>query len=292
MASRYRKVNPSMGSLALVTTLVIITFVMIGFVTLSVITGNNFGVAGSSLNHPTPRRAINNSEIPIMGTPDPSAIIPFKSVALGFGLEYPKGWQKNEQNLQVIFAPSVSGLDLNHVQSGAIWFGIPADNTVDPLDLLVRTQMSLTPNSELLESGSMVIGGETWYSIKISYEDAQSDRTMVAIVAATTKNEVGYFLTAVSPSQEWDQFQPVFQTILESFHFTTEAVLRPTDATPPPTPTPTPTPVVHIVQSGETLSHIAGRYGVTIEALSIKNGIDDPRRLQTGARLVIPLKRN
>jgi LysM repeat protein len=152
--------------------------------------------------------------------------------------------------------------------------------------------MSVAPNSQLLETGSMVIGEETWHSAKLSYEDEQSGGTLLATIAATSKNEVGYFLVAVSPSQEWDQFQPVFQQILTSFRFTSEAVLRPTDATPPPTPTPTPTPVVHIVQSGETLSHIAGRYGVTIEALSIKNSIDDPRRLQTGARLVIPLKRN
>jgi LysM repeat protein len=98
-------------------------------------------------------------------------------------------------------------------------------------------------------------------------------------------------MVAVAPAAEWEAMQPVFQTILNSFQFTSEAVLRPTDATPPPTPTPTPTPIVHIVQSGETLSHIAVRYGVTIEALAARNNIDDPRTLQTGTKLIIPLKR-
>jgi LysM repeat protein len=269
----------------------VITFVLIGFVALSVVTGNTFGLGSSSLDHPTPRRATNPAEAYAVGTPDPSAVIPFQSTALGFGLAYPRGWQKNEQGLRVVFSPSAGGLDPGNLQDRAIWFGIPIDNTTDSADLLVQTQMSLAPNSQLLETKSIVIGEEAWRSAKIRFESEPLGETAMAAIVATNKNEVGYYIVAVAPAAEWDSFQPTFQRILDSFHFTTEAVLRPTDATPPPTPTPTPTPVVHIVQSGETLSHIAGRYGVTVEALSIRNNIDHPRRLQTGARLVIPIKR-
>jgi len=47
--------------------------------------------------------------------------------------------------------------------------------------------------------------------------------------------------------------------------------------------------VEHQVASGETLSHIARRYGVTLSELQGTNGNLDPRRLQIGQRLVIPL---
>jgi len=47
--------------------------------------------------------------------------------------------------------------------------------------------------------------------------------------------------------------------------------------------------VEHQVASGETLSHIARRYGVSVGELQGANGNLDPRRLQIGQRLVVPL---
>jgi LysM repeat protein len=46
---------------------------------------------------------------------------------------------------------------------------------------------------------------------------------------------------------------------------------------------------VHIVQWGETLSLIASRYGVTVEAIMAANGLDDPDFVYVGQRLVIPM---
>ena len=44
----------------------------------------------------------------------------------------------------------------------------------------------------------------------------------------------------------------------------------------------------HTVASGETLSEIAGRYGVSASTLASTNGISDPRRLRAGQELTIP----
>ncbi len=62
--------------------------------------------------------------------------------------------------------------------------------------------------------------------------------------------------------------------------------------TPPPTPTPTatPTPLIYTVQRGDTLLAIARRFGVSVQALQDVNGIVDPRRLQIGQPLIIPLE--
>ncbi|GAB4532156.1 MAG: hypothetical protein Kow0063_12360 [Anaerolineae bacterium] len=45
---------------------------------------------------------------------------------------------------------------------------------------------------------------------------------------------------------------------------------------------------VHVVQWGETLSLIASRYGVTVEAVLAANGLADPNFVYVGQRLVIP----
>jgi len=45
----------------------------------------------------------------------------------------------------------------------------------------------------------------------------------------------------------------------------------------------------HAVAQGETLTHIARRYGVSVSELTGANGGLDPRRLQIGQRLVVPV---
>ncbi len=44
----------------------------------------------------------------------------------------------------------------------------------------------------------------------------------------------------------------------------------------------------HIVKSGETVSEIAGIYGVTISSIMEVNGMDDPHKLYIGQKLIIP----
>jgi LysM repeat protein len=69
-------------------------------------------------------------------------------------------------------------------------------------------------------------------------------------------------------------------------------VLPTATATPEPTPTPTPTPTpeaqVHVVESGETLGAIAGRYDTTVAAIVEANDLADPDRLAIGDELTIP----
>ena len=54
---------------------------------------------------------------------------------------------------------------------------------------------------------------------------------------------------------------------------------------------PAPTPVVYVVASGDTLSSIAARFGVTLDALIEANRetIPNPDRLAIGDQLIIPV---
>jgi len=67
-------------------------------------------------------------------------------------------------------------------------------------------------------------------------------------------------------------------------------------STPPPEATAAPVPpaetrtgrTTHVVQPGESLSQIAQRYGVSVEAIVQANGLEDPSLIHTGQTLIIP----
>ena len=57
---------------------------------------------------------------------------------------------------------------------------------------------------------------------------------------------------------------------------------------PPPTTTTVPTQVTYVVQSGDSLSVIASRFGVPVADLANFNAITDVDSLQVGQQLAIP----
>lgn len=69
-----------------------------------------------------------------------------------------------------------------------------------------------------------------------------------------------------------------------------EAPPSPSPTAEPPSPTPKPTraPRTHVVARGETLSMIAAKYGVTVQAIVKANGIKNPSLIVTGTVLIIP----
>ncbi len=235
---------------------------------------------------PTPELAIKPA-----GTPELLGMTSFRSAALGFELQYPNGWRRKEYTLKAIFSPSAEGLVPDNLQDSALWVGIPPGNTLDHGEILQGVLTDFLPNVDISNQENINLAGESWTLVEFSFAGQDLGETGRGIAAATNKNEVGYFFVAAAPATQWTTREPLFQQIISSLRFTEEAVFRPTDATPPPTPTPTPTPVVYIVQSGDTLLGIALEYGVDVDALAARNGIEDPRNLRTGQRLIIPLRR-
>jgi LysM repeat protein len=68
-----------------------------------------------------------------------------------------------------------------------------------------------------------------------------------------------------------------------------QTLIIPGSSTPPPAPGPSrPAASTHTVQRGETLSAIARRYGVTVQALVYTNSIANPSLIVPGQVLVIP----
>jgi len=224
-------------------------------------------------------------------TPIAASMTNFRNVALGFAVDYPADWQKRDTTLKTILSPDTTGLYPENLQGAAIWVGIPADDTYEPEDLLTDLLADFPTNTKILETSTLNIDSQPWKSVQLEFRDEERGQTARAMLAAANRNQVGYMIGAVAPTDQWESLQPVFRGIINSFRFTEEAVIRPTDATRPPTPTPTPTPRIYVVQSGDTLSGIAVQFGVTVEALMLRNNIEDPRSLRSGQTLVIPTRR-
>ncbi|HEX5590228.1 MAG TPA: LysM peptidoglycan-binding domain-containing protein [Candidatus Limnocylindrales bacterium] len=64
----------------------------------------------------------------------------------------------------------------------------------------------------------------------------------------------------------------------------------PSASVPPPTPTPGPTQQIYVVQGGDTMSRIADRFGVPLQALIDANSetIPNPDLLEIGQEVIIP----
>ncbi len=225
-----------------------------------------------------------------LGTPV-VAPVTFRSVALGFSLDYPANWRKRENGLRVIFAPSSAGLETTPLTEPAIQVGIPADSHFEPAQVLVNILADFPANTKPSPQGTATIAGIRWSLTDLSFKDEAQGHLALGRVAVTSNNEVGYYLLAVAPVEEWPMAQAAFEDMLNSFRFTQEAIIRPTDASPPPTPTPSPTPRIYIVQPGDTLGGIALEFGVSVEAIVTRNGLDDPRLIRTGQKLIIPNKK-
>jgi hypothetical protein len=80
-----------------------------------------------------------------------------------------------------------------------------------------------------------------------------------------------------------------------SHHAAPIAVATPTPlpagyVTPLPPAPPSPTPIIYIVQSGDTLGHIAEKFGVDVDELAAINDLADPNVLDPGMQLIIPAR--
>jgi len=100
---------------------------------------------------------------------------------------------------------------------------------------------------------------------------------------------IGLLVTGCLPAQS---AAPEPEAILTPFFTSTppEAAAAPAQptATPQPEPTATPEALIHIVALQETISSIALRYGVSMDAVIAANPDVDPRALTVGTELVIP----
>jgi len=241
------------------------------------------------LEPPTATATVTPTSIPTpVGTPTMPVMQTFKSVALGFSLDYPLRWRKREDALHIRFSPTLRGLETDKLVDMSIWVGVSSNEQASPSDIMTTLLSSFPRQAELLTERQSGIGGHDWRSAQLKFETPNISG--MAVVAATRRDEVGYFIVVAAPTDKWETARPIFQQIVTSFQFTKEAEVRfRSEAELPPTPTPTPTPVVYIVQPGDSYGRIAGLYGVRMETLAEENDLRLSDYLRVGQELIIPI---
>jgi LysM repeat protein len=115
----------------------------------------------------------------------------------------------------------------------------------------------------------------------------------LAVIAGFTTAYLIATLRAVPPPQAVVRPTPSPAATPRSSPLPSPAATAPVPAPTPtrepePSPEPEATPLVHIVEAGESLSVIAARYGVTLDAIVQLNELRNPNLIVPGQRILIP----
>jgi LysM repeat protein len=198
--------------------------------------------------------------------------------------------------VQVLPTPARAQSTIHVVQKGETLYSIArrygvsveaicaANGITDPSHIYVGQELVIPASSSLAEPAPgtppepapathIVQPGENLYRIALRYST-----TVIPLAKAngiTNPAQVYVGRTLIIPGTAAEDTPSV----------TPESTVAPN---PAPTPTPPPTTSTHTVQRGETLSAIARRYGVSVQALVWTNNIANPSLILPGQVLVIP----
>lgn len=250
----------------------------------------------------------------VLPTDTPLAFKQYANSTFGLKLQYPGDWRVKETREQVVLAPDTEGLETSIVEDTTVAEGITfvvgrqsESITEDPSGLLAQLIAVLPTDASAVETGFRTVSQVQWSLSQIKLQGSDLTQEMTAYVAAAHHGGVAYTMLAAAPSTEWDTFSPIFQQMFDSFQLAEAEVAvvltpsatgtvalsstpttTPADTTPE-APTTTPAPVTYIVEEGDTLGAIAIEFGVSVEAIQVANGIDDPAKLRVGQELIIPV---
>ena len=159
-----------------------------------------------------------------------------------------------------------------------------------PLVMIVGAMVMLLVARASGSSGGAADGGSTQQAARDRIATETREAIWAEVVATareTIRAEVIATITGEAPTGTPTSTLTPTTTATSTPTATTTASLTPT-ATLTPTVTATPTPIIYVVQAGDSLSEIAGEFGVTVEDLAMANDIADPARISIGKVLKIP----
>jgi len=169
--------------------------------------------------------------------------------------------------------PGASGESFTYkVQPGDTLYAIARKFNVDAQAIIDRNQL---PNPNALSVGQeIVVPGR-------APEGVQTGEGYIHVVAAGET----LFAIAQKYGVPLDQLAQVNQITNPNALRVGQRLLIPTGGQQTPA---TDAQRLHIVQPGETLTAIAARYGVSPQAIMAANALQNPNRIVSGQRLIIP----
>jgi hypothetical protein len=162
-----------------------------------------------------PSGGTNMSGNETMGSSTVSGLVPYINPNLGFSLEYPSDWQK-EESLSFVSpqggmnnrAPEVISVITEVLPS----LGYSLDSYTDA----AMSQVETFQNFQLLNSSSITLGGLPAHMIVYTFTD-ESQTPLQNLQAWTVKNGTAYVMTYGGIPEEFNSSLPALQTLMDSF---------------------------------------------------------------------------
>ena len=149
-----------------------------------------------------------------MGSSTASGLVPYNNPNLGFSLEYPSDWQK-EESLSFTTPQGGTG-DRAPEAINVITEVLPSSNfSLDSYTEAAMSQVESFENFQLLNSSSMTLGGLPAHMIVYTFTDGQTP--LQNLQAWTVKDGMAYVITYGGVPEEFNSSLPAFQSVLDSF---------------------------------------------------------------------------
>jgi hypothetical protein len=152
-----------------------------------------------------------NQTMGLGGTGD---LVPYSNPNLGFSLEFPSNWQKQE-TLRFL-SPGI-GLVGSPEAISVLTEEVPTLNyTVDNYTEDVMGQIESLPDFQLINSSSTTLGGLPAHMIGFSFTDLNNN-TSQSLQAWTVKDGIAYVITYGGTPEEFNSSLPAMQSVLSTF---------------------------------------------------------------------------
>lgn len=149
-----------------------------------------------------------------MGSPNATGLAPYNNPNLGFSLEYPSDWEK-EESLSLTSPQGGMGNRAPEVIS-VVTEVLPSSNfSLDSYTDAAMSQVESFENFQLLNSSSTTIGGFPAHMIVYTFTDEQTP--LQNLQAWTVKDGMAYVITYGGVPEEFDSSLSALQSVMDSF---------------------------------------------------------------------------
>ena len=143
-----------------------------------------------------------------------SALVPYNNPNLGFSLEYPSDWQK-EESLSFTSPQGGTGNRAPEVINVVTEVLPSSDFSLDSYTEAAMGQVESFENFQLLNSSSTTLGGLPAHMSVYTFTDEQTP--LQNLQTWTVKDGMAYVITYGGVPEEFDSSLPVLQGVLDSF---------------------------------------------------------------------------
>jgi hypothetical protein len=144
-----------------------------------------------------------------------SDVVPYNNTNLGFSLEYPTNWEKEES---LTFVSPQGGIGNRTPEAISITTEVlpTSDFNLERYTEAALGQVEVFQDFRLLNSSSTTLGGLPAHIIVYTFTD-ESQTPLQNLQVWTVKDGTAYVITYGGTPEEFDSSLPAFQRIIDSF---------------------------------------------------------------------------